>query len=79
MEQLLEDYKRRLETINSEIEKLNNSTKTLRPGGPIFNLENEIKERLTTKASCYRTFVSELEREIRIQKEEIKSETSFGK
>ena len=66
MEQLLEDYQRRLETINMSIEHINT-----------YSLENGL--RLLTKASCYRTFISELEREMRLQKEEIKSETSFGK
>ena len=60
MEQLLEDYQKRLKTINKSLEHSNGI-------------------RLLTKASCYRTFISELEREIRIQKEEMKSETSFGK
>jgi hypothetical protein len=48
METLLQDYKRRLKTVMREIEK----------GG------NELTiNRLGTKASCYRTFISELERD----------------
>jgi len=47
MKVLLEDYKRRLKTVMSEIKK----------GGNDLTLN-----RLGTKASCYRTFISELER-----------------
>ena len=47
MRGLLEDYKRRLKTVMSEIKK----------GGNDLTLN-----RLGTKASCYRTFISELER-----------------
>ena len=56
MEQLLEDYKRRLETVN---ESLN----SLEDGGVTKSLEITYR-RLETKASCYRTFIAELEREI---------------
>jgi hypothetical protein len=73
MEQLLEDYQRRLKRIKIKLEA--DEFKTLPDNIPLLLKHN----RLTTKASCYRTIVSELEREIRIQKEEIKSETSFGK
>ena len=47
MKVLLEDYKRRLKTVMSEIKK----------GGNDLTLN-----RLGTKANCYRTFISELER-----------------
>jgi hypothetical protein len=52
MKTLLDDYKRRLKTVMSEIQK----------GG------NDITfTRLGTKASCYRTFIADLEREIKNQ------------
>jgi hypothetical protein len=76
MEQLLEDYQRRLKRIKIKLEA--DEFKTLPDNIPLL-LKLLKHNRLTTKASCYRTTVSELEREIRIQKEEIKSETSFGK
>ena len=47
METLLEDYKRRLKTVMDEIKK----------GGNDLTLNC-----LGTKASCYRTFIAELER-----------------
>jgi hypothetical protein len=47
IEQLIEDYQRRLKTIMLEIEK----------GGNDFTII-----RLSTKASCYREFIAELER-----------------
>ena len=59
MKTLLADYKRRLKTIMAEIGK----------GGNDLTLN-----RLGTKASCYRTFISELEREITNEKL-IKSKT----
>ncbi len=48
---LLDDYKRRLETISIQI----NSFKDNCPSNPDYT-------RLKTKASCYRTIISELER-----------------
>ena len=54
MKTLLEDYKRRLKTITKEIAK----------GGNCITLT-----RLGTKASCYRTFITELERELKPNKE----------
>ncbi len=48
---LLDDYKRRLETISIQI----NSFKDNCPSNPDY-------ARLKTKASCYRTIISELER-----------------
>lgn len=58
MKNLLEDYKRRLIYINDIIknneEPLNNGSES--------SLKK--KERLNTKAGCYRTIISELEREI---------------
>lgn len=55
MEILLEDYKRRFETLNELIGNTGNN-------GSI----NDVKkmERLRTKAGCYRTFIVELEREM---------------
>ena len=47
---LIEDYKRRLDTVTAEI----------KGGGS--DLTNNI---LTTKASCYRTFIYELERAVK--------------
>lgn len=47
IELLIEDYQRRLKTIISEIQK----------GGNDLTIN-----RLSTKASCYRTFIVELER-----------------
>lgn len=55
MEILLEDYKRRLKTAMDLIKK----------GGNDITLT-----RLGTKASCYRTFISELEREVKIRNEQ---------
>lgn len=52
METLLEDYKRRLETLNATIGNTGNN-------GSI-NDENKIV-RLRTKAGCYRTIIAELE------------------
>ena len=49
VELLIEDYQRRLNTVIEEIKPL--------------KLTEELKEeRLRTKASCYRTFISELEK-----------------
>ena len=51
MEQLLDDYKIRLATIQSEIYKFEH------------NCPDNLKyTRLKTKESCYRTFIVELER-----------------
>lgn len=47
IEQLIEDYKRRFETIKDEMAK----------GGNDITIT-----RLGTKMSCYRTFITELER-----------------
>lgn len=53
MEQLLEDYKRRLKTIREEISK---------------NVGKMKISRLQAKAGCYRTFITELERAIKQSK-----------
>lgn len=53
METLLEDYKRRLKTANEMIEGL--------------RFKDDVNPdyiRLTTKASCYRTIIAELERAV---------------
>lgn len=47
IEQLIEDYKRRLKTVMVEIKK----------GGNDLTIN-----RLSTKGSCYRTFITELEK-----------------
>ena len=61
MEQLIADYKKRLATVNGEIIKM-------QPPVPYPNMikrgEMEQEVRLKEKASCYRSFISELEREI---------------
>jgi hypothetical protein len=49
MKTLLEDYERRLKTVMDELKKGGNDI---------------IITRLGTKASCYRTFISELKREL---------------
>ncbi len=56
MKTLLEDYKRRLATITTMIENNKN-----------YGSTEDIKraERFSAKAECYRTFISELEREIK--------------
>lgn len=54
MEFLIEDYKRRLAAIEAAIDY---KFKHKGPDNPDF-------VRYTTKASCYRTFIAELEREI---------------
>ena len=51
VKQLIEDYQRRVETINSELKKLSED-----------GIDYEKHKRLNTKAGCYRTFISELER-----------------
>lgn len=51
LEQLIEDYQRKLVTIQKEIDKLNTNC----PDNPTY-------ARLTTKQGCYRTFLTELER-----------------
>jgi hypothetical protein len=48
MKDLIEDYERRLKTVNAELKK----------GGNDLTIN-----RLGTKASCYRTFIAELKRE----------------
>ena len=53
MKQLLEDYQRRLKTATDEY----NTMLAKGEEGDIDTLK-----RLMTKASCYRTFISELER-----------------
>lgn len=52
MERLLEDYNRRLKTANKMIDELR-----------FKDDSNSDYIRLTTKASCYRTMITELERE----------------
>ena len=52
MKQLIEDYERRLKTVMAELEK----------GGNDLTIN-----RLGTKASCYRTFLTELNRALTIQ------------
>ena len=51
MKQLIEDYERRLKTVMAELEK----------GGNDLTIN-----RLGTKASCYRTFLTELNRALTI-------------
>jgi hypothetical protein len=51
--QLLDDYKRRLVTVNEELKKLGKEADDV-----------DKHKRLNTKASCYRTFITELERVI---------------
>ena len=53
MKQLIEDYERRLKTVMAELEK----------GGNDLTIN-----RLGTKASCYRTFLTELNRALTIQR-----------
>jgi hypothetical protein len=59
MEQLLEDYKRRLATANKMLKDMKES-----------HVINVLKySRVQTKASCYRKFISELEALIAKQKD----------
>jgi len=51
VKELLEDYQRRLKTINAEIDNISNK-----------NDSNPTYARLCVKASCYRTFITELEK-----------------
>ena len=51
MKQLLEDYKRKLATINQMIEGLE-----------FQDINTDTVKRYRTKASCYKTFISELEK-----------------
>ena len=66
MKQLIEDYQRRLDTVVKMQE-------AFKSNGSINDTKKE--ERLTTKASEYRTFIAELEREekevICLNKEEV--------
>jgi|TARA_R110000824_G_scaffold394396_1_gene594170 hypothetical protein len=63
MEQLIEDYGRRLKTVIEEIAK----------GGNDLTIN-----RLGTKASCYRTFISELNRALTIPcSKELKKDTKI--
>jgi len=52
MKELKEDYERRLKTVLAELEN------------KVLNIEKEA--RLETKASCYRTFIAELNRALTI-------------
>jgi hypothetical protein len=61
MKQLIEDYKRRLGTVEG-------IQKTFKSNGSVNDTKKE--ERLTTKASEYHTFIAELEREQREQNAE---------
>jgi hypothetical protein len=60
MKQLIEDYNRRLDSINQMIESFNSN-------GSINDIRKD--ERLKTKASEYRTFIAEMERELDINRE----------
>lgn len=60
MKQLLEDYKRKLISLNKMIKDDKEN--------PFNELEKTL--RLRTKASCYRTFITELERAIENEKNE---------
>jgi len=51
---VLEDYRRRLTTISAEIEKLGDIA--------LINPDDATYVRYTTKASCYRTVIAELEK-----------------
>jgi hypothetical protein len=56
MEQLIEDYKRRLNTVNEMLNENFNSD----------SIESIRKhERLKTKASLFKTFITELEHELK--------------
>lgn len=59
MKQLLEDYQRRLKTITKDIKDLEN----IMGKESMSNFYDEYI-RLKTKASCYRTFIAELEKEL---------------
>ena len=56
MEEVLEDYKRRLKTLDEELQL------SINTDGDIAKIS-----RLTIKRGCYKTFISELEREIAIE------------
>ena len=68
MEQLVEDYKRRLKTINTLIDDMLGMDMLGMDMGVNIVYEQR-KVRLSEKASCFRTFISELDREIAKQKE----------
>lgn len=57
MKRLLEDYKKRLKTLNEEL------TITINDGVDLTQISI-----LTVKRSCYRTFISELERIVPAEK-----------
>lgn len=57
MRQLLEDYKRRLKTVNEELKI------TVDEATDISKIS-----RLTIKRGCYRTFISELEKIVPVEK-----------
>lgn len=52
IEQLIEDYKRRIETLQKMLDKKTDKDSVLE------------RTRLTTKLGCYRTFVAGLQREL---------------
>lgn len=60
MKQLIEDYKRRLDTINQMIENFKSN-------GSVNDIRKD--ERLKTKAAEFRTFIAEMERELGINRE----------
>ena len=60
MKQLIEDYQRRLNTVNKILEIFESS-------GSVDDIKKE--ERLNTKASEYRTFIAEMERLLNSQRE----------
>ncbi len=62
MKQLIEDYKRRLDTINQMIENFKSN-------GSINDIRKY--ERLKTKAAEFRTFIAEMERELKNFKEKV--------
>ena len=64
MKQLLEDYQRRLKVLELEIDKLTPSLNSMKM---MTIYEISTVERLKTKASCYSTFISELERAIKAE------------
>ena len=51
---LLEDYQNRLKTVTKELKKEEVKAK--------IDVDVDKRNRLSTKASCYRTFISEIER-----------------
>jgi hypothetical protein len=60
IEELIEDYNRRIKTVNNAMKELESEGWEGCPDNPTY-------ARLSTKLSCYRTFVAELQKTLKIE------------